>query len=315
MKSRNVNIIFLILHYKTINETKNCIASIQKLIFKNCKKKIVIVNNNPKELDQVKQLNELAEIKDVYIVHIGENLGFSNGNNVGYRYIKKHFPDTDFILCINSDIIFQKKDCIEKMLKSYEKDNWDVCGPDIIQKDIYFSDIEHHVSPISDHIESLEEACDIIKSCKKIVDRKYLQYVRWILIKILKKGQYFKREIFKRKRESLAIYGDKSRNVFEKQKNVMLYGCALAFSKRFILQQEELFTPPTYLYHEEPILFLRCNREKYLMEYDPSWSVLHMDGASTTDGKNEWKKAIFRAEEQLKATDIYIKYLLMEDKY
>ena len=117
-------IIFVILHYLTIEDTKDCIESIQKNYF-NEDFKIIVVNN---------QKQEISLNTKIIIINIGENLGFAKGNNLGIEYARRNF-DFDYIITCNNDVIFNDKKMFQKIENDYERTNFDLLGPSIIGRD------------------------------------------------------------------------------------------------------------------------------------------------------------------------------------
>ena len=92
---------FVILHYCSINETINCIESIQSKI-DNDNYYIVIVdngspNNTGKELEQ-----QYANNRHCVVLLNKDNLGFARGNNVGFRYAK-FILNCNYICMLKSD--------------------------------------------------------------------------------------------------------------------------------------------------------------------------------------------------------------------
>ena len=76
-KNERVEAVFIILHYKNINDTIECINSIRTLEDNNYK--IVVVDNNSGiEEDDIK----LKSLVDDLII-LEENIGFAKGNNKG----------------------------------------------------------------------------------------------------------------------------------------------------------------------------------------------------------------------------------------
>ena len=70
--------------------------------------------------------------------------------------------------------------------------------------------------------------------------------------------------------------------------NIPLQGCLLIFSPRYF-EKFDGFNEETFLYAEEDILFVRCQRKSLLMVYSPMIKITHVGGASTT---NEYKNVM-----------------------
>ena len=93
---------FIVLHYKNINDTIECIRSILKQKT-NKKISIVVVDNDT--------LNDFDEKKlkkfDVDLIKLDSNLGFAKANNIGCKHaINKYNPD--FLCVINNDTVIDQ---------------------------------------------------------------------------------------------------------------------------------------------------------------------------------------------------------------
>ena len=62
---------------------------------------------------------------------------------------------------------------------------------------------------------------------------------------------------------------------------VQLHGSCLFLSQKYLKRCEKIFSPETYFYYEEVLLFLRCKRKKLKMIYAPDIEVWHKEGKST----------------------------------
>lgn len=122
--------VFVILHYKTIDDTIRCVDSIKLL---NKKKddqvKIIIIdnhsNNGTGEQLEARYKNEEDIIIDLEPI----NHGFSKGNNLGYKRAKEFCPD--YIVVCNSDIIFIQQGTLQVIKLLYDQSGFGVLGPDI----------------------------------------------------------------------------------------------------------------------------------------------------------------------------------------
>lgn len=93
-------LLIVIVHYYNIFDTKKCISTIPKNLWKN----ILVVNNSKEKIN----------INNIRIINAKENLGFGGGINLGIKYGIKN-KHTHFILC-NNNILF-KKHFFNKLLK------------------------------------------------------------------------------------------------------------------------------------------------------------------------------------------------------
>ena len=72
---------FIVLHYKSIDETLECLNTLKKLEHQE-KIKIIVVSNSEIDNDFKKKITKYT--KDIIIN--SENLGFAKANNVGCQY-------------------------------------------------------------------------------------------------------------------------------------------------------------------------------------------------------------------------------------
>ena len=270
---------FIILHYKNINDTIDCIKSINNS--KSSKKKsIVIVDNNTlceKEIDYLKQYTKDIIIND-------KNLGFAKGNNIGCKYaIKKYKPD--FLCVINNDTLITQKNFIDEIYSCYEKTNFDMMGPEII------TDNGDSVNPFYAY-ENIDEINSKIKYHKKLI----MIYKSKILRNLLNSYIKIKRIFIKPK---------KLENGNESLYNVALHGCAIIFSKKYYEKYNDIFYSGTFLYHEEEFLNYRKNRDKLITFYDKNLKIYHKEGSSLNESfkGNNYEKLIFRNSEIVKSLE------------
>lgn len=105
--------IFIILNYKTYNET---IAIANELLRGIGDRMIVIVDNaSPNESFRVLR-NAFQNETKVEVISSGENGGYARGNNFALRYIKKYAPQ--YVCIINNDVHFDIS-LIERMEMKY----------------------------------------------------------------------------------------------------------------------------------------------------------------------------------------------------
>lgn len=124
----------MVLHYGNIQETKECLKSLEGLDYPNFK--IIVVNNDP-TINLVKQLHNarlnirLNQCKfllgsqrqdkntksgqQIIIINNKKNLGFAGGMNVGIRETLK--KKADYILLLNNDTIIIKPGFLKKLVE------------------------------------------------------------------------------------------------------------------------------------------------------------------------------------------------------
>lgn len=269
---------FIILHYKNLKDTIECIESIQKLKTKE-KKNIVVVDNHTLDEKGLQKLKEYTED----IILLQENLGFAKANNKGCKYaIEKYHPS--FLCVINNDTVITQEDFIERINQIYKETGFDMLGPYIECKEGSGS-----VNPYQP-LKTKEE----VEKEKKNQQKLLKVYQSPVLYFLLTLGIKIKR-LFKKR--------DPMRNGKKREFDVALHGCALIFSKKYYEKFEEVFYPNTFLYHEESFLYLRMKKYHLKTVYDPDISIVHKEGASLSLAmdNNERKKMLFRTQEIIKS--------------
>lgn len=95
----------VILHYMNVNVTTKCLSCLRKSPEFSTLRVIIVDNGSPNDSGEV--LREMyTSIPNITVIRNAENLGFSAGNNVGYRVARERFH-ADQILVINSDLYIQ----------------------------------------------------------------------------------------------------------------------------------------------------------------------------------------------------------------
>lgn len=98
-----ISVAIVIVHYKGINDTLQCLDSLKTSKLQNIKVTVYLIDNSPsKRLEsQIKQ--DLIAIKYIKSPH---NVGFAEGSNIGIRQSLKDL--NNYILLLNSDTITSK---------------------------------------------------------------------------------------------------------------------------------------------------------------------------------------------------------------
>lgn len=246
---------FVILHYKTADDTIECIKSIEML---NDKAYIVVVDNasNNGSIEKVEKICD--QYDNIHIIKNNENLGFAAGNNIGFRYAKNEVG-ADFIAVLNNDIIVPDKEFIHQVEALYADTKFDVAGPDIE------SLADHgHQNPMLTTVLSV-----------KAVDKEIFRYK--VLAIVNKTGLYEKLKKNRLEAEKTPV-----KKTEKRMENVTLHGAFVIFSKNFIDREEYCFRPGTFLYMEEAIIYRYCMSQDYKLIYDPDIKVFHKEDSSTS---------------------------------
>lgn len=269
---------FVILHYKNITDTIECIESINKLKDKH-DKSIIVVDNNTLNDEEAKKI--LSYTKD--LIRLDENLGFANGNDKGCELaIKKYKPD--FLCVINNDTVINQKDFVDRIYDAYEKTNFDIMGPKILTND------GDSVNPFYAY-QTIEEIDKKIEYSEKLI-KIYSSSFKRFLLKVYMKVKH----IFKKPK--------KLENGKESQLDVALHGCALIFSKKYYKKYKDVFYKGTFLYHEEEFLDYRRRVDNLVTFYNSELEIYHKEGSSLSESfknKPNYEKLIFRNKEIVKS--------------
>lgn len=254
-------LVFVILHYKNISDTLECIESIRLLNLEYIK--IVVVENGSLD-SSTEELKK--QLKSIDVVFNDKNYGFAKGNNSGILYAKNKY-NPDYYVVINNDITIEEANIVSEISKIYGLHEFDVLGPKIVAR-----------NGINQNPNYL-----VLKTTKDIL--KHL--LRLTLINILNVfGVY---EVFRKNRFSKKIEkkDDKTDSVLE---GVPLHGSALIFSKKYIHKYEKPFNESTFLYGEEEFLFYRKERDGLNFVYTPEIIVHHKEDASLNNIYNNSNK-------------------------
>ena len=248
-----MKIAFLILHYKNIKETIECVESILKNVnYDNYN--IIIVDNGSNNNTGEHLKERYKNNKKVKVIINKENLGFAKGNNIGFSYIKNNLH-SDFIVMINSDTIIKQREFCEKLISKYNELKFHIAGPDIISND------GKHVNPVN-------VTCKNVEDLKKMIRLKKIQIA-----------------LCRYKMEFLNIMVSKFKNKFNNVRNIkdeyfQIHGAAIIFSPLYINMYNGLYDG-TFLYFEETILRYICDRDKLKMSYLKDLQVIHKESKTT----------------------------------
>ncbi|HFI5646562.1 TPA: glycosyltransferase family 2 protein [Streptococcus pneumoniae] len=275
-----MNFCFVILHYRTSNDTIECIKSIQKL---EGDYKIVIVDNASQNgsIERVEAL--FANNDEIVIIKNTKNLGFAAGNNIGYAYARTQIK-ADMIAVLNNDIVIKQKDFINRIFELYRNSQFHIAGPDIV------SLVDgHHQSPVVEKINSIS------KANKELFKYRILRIINKIGLYELMTRQP-KKEL---NRISVA-------DPMRYQENVILHGSFVIFSPLYVSEEECAFRPDTFIYMEEPILYEYCMLKNYKTVFDPSIVIYHKEDSSTNSLYNAaYAKREFVFKNMIRSLKIY----------
>ena len=287
--------VFVILHYYVIEETIQCVNSIRDII-NNKNYEIVIVDNGSKNNTGNELLKKYKKEKNIHVILSEKNLGFANGNNIGFKYAKDNLKP-DFIIMINSDVYMLQSNFLDLIDKEYEKSSFAVLGPRIIIPN-------NRVCDYIDEFPSLK----FLKKRRFYTRLLYFYnkiYIRKVYLFYIRIKEKIKKKIVKQKIIDTSV----------RKENVLLHGCSLIFSKKYI----DLFDgidDRTFLYYEEFLLYLRLRKSNLLSVYNPYLIVYHNESSSTNKvNSKKRKKFDFVLKNELKSINIVIDDIKNGDIY
>lgn len=267
---------YVILHYQSIEITKKCV---DKLLMFSKNNPIIIVDNcSPNRSG--KQLEKMySKCINITVIINEENQGFAKGNNLGYQYIKRKYS-LNYVVVMNNDIMIEDNDFAVIIEQFMEKNEVDVCGPDMVTLK------GNHQNPLQ----------------LKPYTSKYLQRrVRADKIKVLLlRTRLFWKLYENYKKTNKIPIRTKQPTVFD----CILHGSCIIYGPKYIKREQNAFLPITYMYNEEAILYDYLVHKGYKTGYCSDVTILHMEGVSTSERiENKKKKVMFRFKNNIKSIE------------
>ena len=284
---------FVILHYGDVKITDICVQSILRMEHQD-HIQIVIVDNELQrpETERQRHFQKYKSEKNIKVLYMRENGGFSYANNQGYRYAREMLH-ASFIIALNNDIEFVQRDFLTRLENVWKTEQCHVLAPDIIRRST-----EEHQNPMDTRLRTEEEAGYTVK-----MNRIALKY--YTVLYPLLYWNYVRSEK-KRTRER-----KKNEAAFQMtQENVIPFGACIIFTPLFTEMEDEAFSPETRFFYEEYLLACRCRKNGYRIVYTPELKVFHESGAATEKSyKDEKKRLKFVMERMMESCGIYLRYL------
>jgi len=260
------SVAFVVLHYETLDDTRNCLESLVKYL-KNPGVQIVLVDNGSKN-GKLKTLEpEFAGQERIHFLYSDMNLGFANGNNLGFRYAKKELQ-AELIVLANNDLVFEQDDFVEKLLDRCEQTGFDVAGPKILS----LVDGKNQ-NPVAVQYHSLQDLN------KRIFKDSVLSFLcNFDLDRRVQK-------IFAKEIQEVA---------YQPGMDFQIHGACMFFANAFVERYDGL-CDKTFMYGEENILKYMVVRDGLKLEYLDDVTVYHKEGSSTgvIYGKGKAKRKFY----------------------
>lgn len=276
---------FVILHYKNIDETIECLTYLKRLDLTDAH--IIIVDNNTLSTSEEKLIKRFTND----ILKLDQNYGFAKANNKGIEYAKKKYH-SKFYIVMNNDVYIGDKDFLNIISKDYEKYKFAMLGPLITSP----SGESVNPFPVIKDIASLNNE---IKRCEKLVSIYNNPISYWLLQTGIKIKHFLKKTV-------VPVNGSKVLT------DAPLHGCCIVFSKDYIDKYKYPFYNETFLFHEEEFLYQRVLKDNLVSLYDPKLTVFHKEGSSIKkSNKKERLSKLFREKTRLKSLHLLLESMQM----
>lgn len=264
MNKENLDIVFVILHYLTIEETVKSIEYIGKNIDTETYH-IVVVDNNSSNGTGKKLMERYACDDKVSIILNSYNEGYARGLNKGIHYVRNKYEATYMVL-MNNDIYLLDNAFFNKIDKEYSLSKFAALGPLILS-----GDGRCDTNPYQEKMPSKAHLERQIKSCQKIINAEIKNKRWWYVFKQnikniynLLKGNY---PLVKKKK------------FWERQEDIVIHGSIFILSPKYFEYFDEL-DANTYMYAEEYVLYLHIKEKGLKMVYNPRIQVMHVGSSS-----------------------------------
>lgn len=269
MTKQDTIIGYVVLHYFSYDST---VQTIQSIIDHDESAMIVLVDNcSPNESGE--SLRErFANQVNIEVVLLKENLGFAKGNNAGYKTLKEKYK-VDYICILNNDVLILDSDMKQKLSNAYCLYGFGILGPRIILADGSENIFNKKLPPIEYYENLLEQTQGLLDRIKSKSD---------LSLYLGDKMKKFKQVISRKIRKN-----NPDTNI---DLDALLHGCCIFFSPQFISKFDDAFYPGTFLYGEEELLYLKCQRNGLKSVYFPSITIQHLEDVATNSSARQVKE-------------------------
>ncbi len=231
----------IIVHYNTDEDTKACLESLSQIEETNFQLQTIVVDNASKE-----HFNLPKKYKNVELIRSDTNLGFTGGNNLGFRYAVEHY-NPDYFLLLNSDTLV-KKDFLVQLHQCLQENP----QAGLVSPKIYFAPgNEFHLASYKKN-----QLGKVIWFAGGVIDWRNLQTFHLGVDEV-------DREQF----DNLQTFDYAS-------------GCCVLI-KREALAATGIFDDDFFLYYEDTDLSLRLRENGWELRFCPRAVIWHKNGGST----------------------------------
>ena len=202
---------------------------------------IVVVDNGSVNESYKVLAKRYYKNPDVHVIHAGKNYGFAKGNNIGIKYVRERFG-AKFVLLINSDTQMIYENYIEMLVSQYKK------GIGVIGSEI------------------------ILRNGSK--QKPYVECVGFpgTLVRYA--------DLFNQLYGTGTIHKQTERRISRKGYTTILHGCAFMLTPDYFEQYDGLYSK-TFLYCEESLLYIMCERAGLKQLYTDITGIYHKEDQSS----------------------------------
>lgn len=273
---------FVILQHNKSDLTIKCVKSIKQLNNYGQKLHIIIVDNGS-SFEHVESIKNIYQNdQSITLVFLETNLGFSGGNNVGYRQAK-NIEKAKYCVVLNNDTEITQIDFVKRTIDLYLQNSYSILGPDVIIND------GRRENPWNDYVYEIEDF-KCLKETRAREKKAYLDGANPLFSKIGKSTP----------EKDLIL-------------NPLLQGAAFILSPVFISDNENLFDERLFLYGEEFLLAIECLLSGHLTLYSSYIHVNHLEGA-TTSSLPDVEKLLHGYDSAIKSMDLCLTRLIQQKR-
>lgn len=223
-----------------------------------------VVVDNKSESEDLEQLDALSANSNVVVIKNSENVGYFSGLNIGIRYVRQNYPDAEYLVVGNNDIIVPTNFADKLIEYKAILDKYPVVSPNIRMLD---------GTPQNPHVIS-----GISKKREFVYDLYHFSYLfAGLIVRLAKLTHRFT----DRKDEQHHAVA---------QEIHQGYGACYILTPKFFEHFDALWAP-TFLMYEEYFLAKQLEDKGFKTYYEPGIMVTHHCHASTgtLPGKFRWQ--------------------------
>jgi GT2 family glycosyltransferase len=244
----------------------------------------VIVDNASPNSSGEQLKKDYENVQDITVIINEKNLGFANGNNIGFIYAKYELH-AEYIVLLNADTRILIKDFGKRISEIYEKYSPGVVGPLILSGDGKLTSNPMRYKQMT--VEKVDEFLIDYKIRLWCLENGLIGQVRGIIHNFICRCKAKIKRIVRNSQEGFVTL-----DYIRPQINYTLHGSFMIFTPIYIEKFDGL-DDATFMYCEEDILYNRCMKNGVDILYHPSIMIYHYEGGSTEVGGKFKEKKIF----------------------